>query len=310
MSQAVYFVTRYSVVGKAQHTWQIAKNADDHEDYRAKVLAPERLERRLKLFSEITVPSIKSQSVDGVSLNWLILIAQEIPESHLELLSQALVAVTEAGVRVDLLRVAPSDELADTDRGIYAGMGQAIRMTLERDLEGVKSTFATVRLDDDDALASDYAQRLTRYLWPEFAGMHISFSRGLQAMYAGGSQLVDTRVIDKPHIALGLALVNEYDPKAGFLSKEVHVHGFGNHANLTARTPVIVDGSGISYLRTLDESSDLGDSAHARNEPAALAEVAALGQPQLKFELATAAPQPQPQTQSNNAPKKRGLFRR
>jgi hypothetical protein len=304
MSQAVYFVTRYSVVGKAQHTWQIAKNAGDYEDYRAKVLAPERLERRLRLFSEITVPSIASQAAKDVSISWLILIALDLPAGHQEDLKRAVMPVEAAGISVEFLRVAPSDELADTDGGVYAGMGQAIRLTLEKDLQGVKSSFATVRLDDDDALSSDYASRLARYLRPEFAGMHVSFSRGLQAVYAGDARLAETRAIDKPLIALGLALVNQHEAAGGFSCPEVHVHGFGNHANLTARTPVIVDASGVSYLRTLDESSDLGDSGHARHPAATPAEVARLGHPLLKFDF------PQPQLQQSASVKKRGIFKR
>jgi hypothetical protein len=304
MSQAVYFVTRYSVVGKAQHTWQIAKSAADYETYRSGVLDPDRLARRLKLFTEITVPSIAAQAGTGVDVNWLVLVALELPESHLESLREAVTPVLATGARVEFLKVAPEDDLADIDAGVYAGMGQAIRVTLEQDLAGTQTTFATVRLDDDDALAVDYTERITRYLRPEFAGMHISFGRGLQAVYSGNSKLTDTRVLNKPLIALGLALVNVHDPERGFLCPEVHVHGFGNHANLTERTPVIIDGSGLAYLRTLDFSSDLGDSGHARHTAATAADAVALGLANLSFEL------PEVETPARTPTKKPGLFRR
>lgn len=302
MSPAIYFVTRYSVVGKAQHTWQIARNAADHQTYRAKVLDPHRLTARLRLFEQITVPSISAQQVE--SMNWLILVALDLPESDLARLRQAVSPAIASGVRVQFLRVAPSDDRADLEGGVYAGMGQAIRMTIENDLAGTRACFATVRLDDDDALAADYSKRLDRFLRPEFAGMHISFSRGLQAIYAGDGAFTDTRVIDRPLIALGLALINDHDPAKGFSCPEVHVHGFGNHADLSARTPVIVDGSGVSYLRTLAESSDLGDASHSRHPAATKAEAVALGLPQLSFELAGGAPA------QNVEQKKRGPLRR
>jgi hypothetical protein len=303
MSQAVYFVTRYSVVGKAQHTWQIAKNARDYETYRSQVLDAARLTRRLTLFSEITVPSIAAQRVGKVSINWLILVALELPASHMVSLRDAVKPAIDAGVRVEFLVVAPSDEQANLDSHIYAGIGQAIRLTLESDLAGIEAVFATVRLDDDDALAADYSERLATYLRPEFSGMHVSFSRGLQAVYSGGQTFTDVRAVDKPLIALGLALINRHDPKHGFSCTEIHVHGFGNHADLSARTPVIVDGAIVSYLRTLDESSDLGDAHHSRHLAASSEQVAALGLPQFALDLAANESSPPP-------PMKTGLFRR
>jgi hypothetical protein len=302
MSQAVYFVTRYSVVGKAQHTWQIARNAADYESYRAQLLEPDRLARRLQLFTEITAPSVAAQVGTDASASWLVLIAAELPKEHFVQLQEAVRPAVAAGVHVRFLRVAPSDDAADIQAGVYAGIGQAIRMTLELDLSGSETSFATVRLDDDDALATSYSERLLRYIRPEFAGLHVSFSRGLQAVYSANRCLVDTRVVDKPMNAQGLALINNHNLK-GFACPEVHVHGFGNHADLSARTPVIVDGAGVSYLRTLDSTNDLGDANHSRHPAASAEQVAALGLQHLEFLPAV--------LDASTAPaKKRGLFRR
>lgn len=301
MAKSVYLVTRYSVVSKGQHTWQIARQASDFESYRSAVLDEDRLERRLRLFREITIPSVCTQATQGAALNWLVLVAAELPAQHRSALAHELELATAAGVRVLILPVAASDDAADPAGGLFAGVGQAIRMTLESDFDGADQMFATVRLDDDDALAGDFTSRLEAYLKPEFAGMHVSFSRGLQAIYIDGT-LTDARLVDKPLIALGLAFVSTYEPASGFAHPEIHVHGFGNHARLSERTPVILDGSKVSFLRTLDSSSDLGDAGHSKNPAVSVADVAALG---LNLKIVP----PDSAAESPQEPK-RGWFRR
>jgi hypothetical protein len=139
--------------------------------------------------------------------------------------------------------------------------------------------FASVRLDDDDALAANYLIALSAYLQPQFGGKHISFPLGIQAAFiAPGKALVDARVVDKPLIALGLAFINSFDGK-NFAAPEVHVLNFGNHNEVIEKTTVVSDRSLLAYLRVLTPTSDLGDDRQPRHQAATKAEIRSLGMP-------------------------------
>ncbi len=279
MHKPVFLITRYSVVGKAQHTWNLAREASSHSDYKARLLAPERLRARLSVFRSVTIPSILAQLPTDAELHWIILIAADLPAEQLAELSEALAPVERGGVSVSLVKVADSDEAADVGQGVYPGMGMAARLAITVALDGNAATFASVRLDDDDALAAGYLSALSPYLAPEFVGKHVSFPRGIQAVYSPGARaLTDARVVDKPLIALGLAFINSFDGNE-FFAPEVHVLNFGNHSDVIAKTTVINDRGLLAYLRVLTETSDLGDGQQLNHPPASRAEIASLGLP-------------------------------
>jgi hypothetical protein len=279
MHKPVFLITRYSVVGKAQHTWNLAREASSHSDYKARLLAPERLRARLSVFRSVTIPSILAQLPTDAELHWIILIAADLPAEQLAELSEALAPVERGGVSVSLVKVADSDEAADVQQGVYPGMGMAARLAITAALGDQAAVFASVRLDDDDALAAGYLSALSPYLAPEFVGKHVSFPRGIQAVYSPGARaLTDARVVDKPLIALGLAFINSFDGNE-FFAPEVHVLNFGNHSDVIAKTTVINDRGLLAYLRVLTETSDLGDGQQLNHPPASRAEIASLGLP-------------------------------
>lgn len=243
--------------------------------YITSLLHPDRLTARLEIFKALTIPSIAAQQVADCELHWLILISDLLPTDHLNQLKAALAAVEDAGVAVSLLTVAANEANADPNEHLYAGMGMAIRLTLQRDLADRESLFATVRIDDDDALARQYSQRLSQYLRPEFVGFHASFPLGLQGIIANG-EVTDARIIHREQIALGLAFINRYSGN-DFSHPAIHVHGFGNHSEIYAKTPLVVDAMQASYLRGLSDENDLGDPKHSKHRPADQAAIAQLG---------------------------------
>ncbi len=279
MRKPIFIITRYSVVGKAQHTWNLAREASSHSDYKARLLAPGRLQSRLSVFRAVTIPSVLAQLPTAQALHWIVLIAADLPAEQLAELTRSLQPVERAGVAVSLVKVADSDEVADVELGVYPGMGMAARLAITVALDGNAATFASVRLDDDDALAAGYLSALSPYVAPEFVGKHISFPLGVQAIFTGATRpLTDARLVDKPVIALGLAFINSFDGSV-FFAPEVHVLNFGNHSDVIAKTPVISDRGLLAYLRVLTETSDLGDGQQLNYPPASRAEIASLGLP-------------------------------
>jgi len=279
MLKPVFLITRYSVVGKALHTWNLAREASSHSDYKTQLLDPERLQARLAVFRSVTIPSVLALLPAPVELHWIVLVAAELPADALHELNSALAPVRAAGARVSCVAVADSDEAANIEIGVYPGMGMAARLTITDTLNGNATLFASVRLDDDDALAASYLRALYPYLEPEFVGKHITFPLGIQAVYTKpGKPLTDARLVDKPLIALGLAFVNRFDG-AEFTAPEVHVLNFGNHSEVIAKTTVVDDRSGLAYLRVLTATSDLGDGQQLSHQPASRDDVSSLGLP-------------------------------
>jgi len=279
MHKPVFLITRYSVVGKAQHTWNLAREASSHSDYKTQLLAPERLRARLSVFRSVTIPSILAQLPTDAELHWIILIAADLPAEQLAELSEGLAPVERGGVSVSLVKVADSDEAADVQQGVYPGMGMAARLAITAALGDQAAVFASVRLDDDDALSARYLSALSPFITAEFVGKHISFPLGIQAVYqAPGKPLTGARVVEKRFNAQGLAFINSFD-RNDFAAAEVHVMNFGNHSEVTEKTPVIDDLSLFAYLRVLTSLNDLGDSQHNSYRRASKEEIASLGLP-------------------------------
>lgn len=289
MRQKIFVVTRYSVLNKALHTWQLARDAADMQRYEQQLFEPGRLAERLALYKGITLPSLVAQlpalasGASTVEFVVGVLVADRLPDTHRQELEAALAeTLGSSGVNYEILTVAPEREsvggavdAADADRVVHTGMGVAIDDLIRRHIEG-DTVFATVRLDDDDALAPNLLMRVAGYLKPDLARMHLSFSDGLQGFVDPVSMTAtDVRLVSKPKIALGLCFINSYI--AGeFASEALHVHRFAGHREIDSLTPVVVDARGLAYFRTMSPSSDIGDARHAKNELATAEQISEL----------------------------------
>lgn len=287
MRRQIFVVTRYSVLNKALHTWQLARDAADMQRYEQQLFQPNRLAERLALYMGITLPSLVGQTLvkdaSGATAELIVgvLVADRLPESHRHELESALAeTLGVAGVRFEILTVAPEREpAADNQTGpareVHAGMGVAIDDLIRRHLEG-DTVFASVRLDDDDALAPDFLERVSSYLKPDLAGMHLSFSDGLQGFVDPATMTAtDVRIVSKPKNAQGLTFINSFI-EGQFANESLHVHRFLGHREVDSLTPVIVDARALAYFRTMSPSSDIADTRHEKHEPATADQVSVL----------------------------------
>lgn len=288
MRRQIYLVTRYSVLNKALHTWQLARDAADMDRYEQQLFDPLRLTERLALYKGITLPSIVNQTLvqrgnaTDVDLVVGVLVAGRLPAAHRQELESALAqTLGSSGVKYELLTVGPLPATPPTDTEaaapatsatVHAGMGVAIDDLIQRHLSG-DTVFASVRLDDDDAFAPDFLERVSGYLKPDLAGMHLSFSDGLQGFVDPLSMTAnDVRIVSKPKNAQGLTFINS---RIGgkFANELLHVHRFLGHREVDSLTPVVVDARALSYFRTMSPSSDIADTRHAKHQPATLQQI-------------------------------------
>ncbi|CAM4232565.1 glycosyltransferase [Bordetella muralis] len=238
MSQHIYVMIRYSVLSKnIGDTWVVGRTG--FEEYREKLFASERLNARQDLFEKITLPSLVHQSKTP-SAEWLtvfLLISEEMPVQHKD-------ALTSLVSGYDWIKVVPLPvENTLLGRPVKAAIAE----------KKGELTYATVRLDDDDALAFDYFENLLRYIRPQFNGFCISFGKGVAGLMTNG-KFTSFRDYYAPKAAMGMAFVN-YKSKNGPVRFK-SVYGIGNHLKVDQKVPTILDSKSHSFLRTIHEHAD------------------------------------------------------
>ena len=218
-----------SIFGLVRFSYLTRKNAGFRQgkglplERRAELLfAPKRMERRFRLFTTFCLPSLVAQPKElfcGVLLG-----SDLMPEHHKARLRECV-------SRHENLVVAFEPPGA---------MGAAFQPVLSR-LAVDGPAKATFRLDDDDAVSTDFSEQLERYLALSFSGQMVSLSRGFEA----------SRLFGRPRLwrkqwvfgSAGLALVSRAN------STET-VYSCGDHLRVSRERPVIVDGRRESWLMT------------------------------------------------------------
>lgn len=191
-----------------------------------------RMARRFFLFENLTLPSLLHQTDQGFKT--VIMSSSVMPDRFKARLSAICAPLPGAVV-----------EFSDETRGDYAFH----RFMLES--AGYKGRASSVhfRLDDDDALSTNYISRLrhvTRVLSP---GTHVTFPTGVFLFPARpdgptGVSMVQQRFLT----AIGLATVNG----GGFQKNPYQMM----HGNVWTRWPVVSDPTFFSHIRSQHFDND------------------------------------------------------
>ncbi|OZI48366.1 glycosyltransferase [Bordetella genomosp. 4] len=241
MNKHVFVMIRYSVLSKNRgNSWIVGRK--DFNDYREELFGSERLAARLDLFKKITLPSLVNQT-KAPSKDWLsvyVLVSEDMPKESLGDL-QKLVSpyswITVVPVPVE-------------DTKLNAPLVKALSEAKE------ELCYATVRLDDDDALARTYFEGLYQYLEPKFAGFCVSYGKGVAGIIENG-KFVEFKSYYYPKIALGLAYLQHKPANARPVNKSVY--DTGNHTRIDQRYPIILDSRFYAFFRTVHKHADTAD---------------------------------------------------
>jgi hypothetical protein len=226
-SAAVAIVIRYSVLVATPGHWRIAQRGS-FADYRAALFADDRLDNRLALFRRFALPSLAAQTLPmqrGLR-GLVILTSTELPERHLDALRRAIASHDWA----EIVAVPP-------DAGDWPEPQPA-------------PVFASVRLDDDDAVSRDYLARLSAYVRRDCVGKAVTFPHGFYVRSDGDTDRLLFRREWKPKLAVGLAYI--VGPDSPFRS----VYGLGRHRKVDRVAPVIIDPYGPAYLKMAHAGQD------------------------------------------------------
>ena len=190
----VVIVTRFSFFGKSG--WKSDASRD-----RALLFQPERLQHRLRLFSQITLPSLAAQTRQD--FHHFILTSRDLPEPTAAALAEACARSHGDAGRYSIVAARPMPARA------------ALRRFLERRYPG--QVVAQVALDDDDGLAADFVEDLRRQfalIEEETPGISqklphfVSYSRGFGLMLRDAAEGAPALFrIRYPYINLGLTMI-------------------------------------------------------------------------------------------------------
>lgn len=253
------FVVRYSVLlPLGQAGWKVARNASDLEEYAGKLFDPARLQSKLQAFQHVALASLAGQkSPSDATLSLLVLTSDAMPCAHLRQLEEALAGFGNAsGISWEIALIRSPLGAGPEDRLTFGGIGAAFRSFVfdpKRQVED-EDLVASVRLDDDDALARDYSSVLADLMTPALAGCAVSFPCGFEAWFDKDTRRFSgLRSRYFPKIALGLAFMDRASD--GFVRS---VMALGDHTTVDERVPLIMDARRPMYVRGRSEFNDTG----------------------------------------------------
>ncbi|WP_273689880.1 glycosyltransferase [Ketogulonicigenium vulgare] len=169
MSVAVVGFCRFSFLGRGDwpeyRSIPIGEEADYYEDIAANLFDPDRMERRLWTFENITIPSIKAQT--DKNFTYVVLASDVMPAIYQQRLIEICANIPQVTVIFSEKR----------------NLGDVIKPVLA-DLWDTHDDVVQFRLDDDDAIAINYVEKVHDYA-RRLAGIGafaITMTRGLTAV--------------------------------------------------------------------------------------------------------------------------------
>lgn len=224
--------------------WKIGRT--NKEEYKESLFSEKRLDQRELLFKNITLPSIANQeSLNPEEFTLLVLTSDQLPEKSFENLLYMLKPYSWAKA----IRLPNDDTMINL-------IDKVIKVELSVFKEEV--CYSTIRLDDDDALTSNFLSSFNKYINPEYVGFCISYGKG----YTG---IINDKIAKfesfhenySPKIALGLSFINTFDPKTNtFGNENISIFSNGSHTKVDQSSPTILDSVIPMYLRTIHPLSD------------------------------------------------------
>lgn len=266
MKKHIIIAIRYSILQKNSASWRAAEQG--FEKHVEKILSNERLDIREQTFDKLTLGSLCMQTISDsdVSFSVLIMLADLLPEQRIENLKALIRQSNKNAINFKLVKIDSGSGLPHDYRNINEAMKSAIKESVEHN---PATLIATVRLDDDDGLSTNFIQKLSEHMHPGLTGYAVSFAYGLEGYWESSSnQISDIRHSYFPKFSAGMAYLNSYIPSEGLVEKKtIHVYNLGNHMKIDEYFPTIVDAKEPMFFRTLSSTNDSVGSPYHKYLP-------------------------------------------
>lgn len=226
--QVVVGLVRFSLLLRNANYFPNLKHLS-FDDRVKSIFGEERLKRRFDVFENICLPSLMNQTDQG--FNIAILTSKFLPDWAMDRLEASVAGSKNIFVR--------------PFRANANYMNLARRAVFEL-LDHQADIYTSFNLDDDDALAVDYVERLRPYLTTDNAGKALTFRNGYE-LRVSGDQL-RLRRDRQPKASAGLAGINA--GPIGKVADIISIFDYGGHRKVDTRFPLIIDESDGMYLQS------------------------------------------------------------
>ncbi|WP_185174129.1 glycosyltransferase [Rothia nasimurium] len=239
-TKKVFFigVTRFSLYIPKSASWNLSASASSAIEYKNKLYAKERLDPRIDIFLNISLPQIA-------------LAAQEHNIVHIVQYSSSLPIkykkkLDEASQKYDFLKIFCNDSM-DQHSSIINDTAKSIAELYPQD----DVVYSWYRLDDDDLLGKDFFSMATPYITKTHVAYCLSFGRGYTALYHNGN-LRNIRECYRPKTSVGQLYICMYSKsKDTFLEPPRQ-----NHAEIDKWAPTIIDSRKPNFITLLHPNQD------------------------------------------------------
>lgn len=226
MKTDIFGYMRFSYLGRSDVL--LSRRNDDAEFRRNVLYTPERLEERFHFFEKLCLPSLRWQTDKDFHL--VIFTSPELPDRYRNRLETAVADIPQIEIVYDTA----------------AHVSQAINPWIERQESVHAGRTLHFRLDDDDALASDFIATLRQNI-PN-APDHCIISRPSGLFLANSAAGPELLAKFDPYIAIGYALVNP----AGHIRNPYSLA----HTRYRRIAPSLILPGPLAYIHTTHLQSD------------------------------------------------------
>lgn len=245
MKRHCFVIIRYSLLaGQNTREWRLLRQNKNKageilDTYEDNLFSPKRLSAHAEMFERFTLPSLIGDA-DNYTVG--VFISERLPAVWKQRLKERVSAYSN----VEVVELPPVEDFA-------SDVSQWIKGKSEIFSENV--AFATIRLDDDDALGRSYFDYLYKYLAPEYSGMCVSFPSGYRGAWKAGKLVGITRTY-LPKTAQGLAHINYFDASVNRTTKSENIFTFSSHRRLDRHFPVVLDAREPLFIRSVHSAQD------------------------------------------------------
>ena len=204
-----FFITRFSILDHSYRGYRVTRN-NDSTTYKNLLFNEERLDFKFKVFKNITLNSVLKQN--NSDWEWHIYFSNKLNKKRVN----ELLFLTGNHKKIKIFEVENFKQFFKKVKRFNYG-----------------EEYATVRLDDDDALSPNYTSSLNYY--SKHKGKIISFPYGNEYSFINNRIEVGL-ACRKPNIALGLAAIGK------------DIYGCGDHDYIGMNNDVIYDLNSRMYM--------------------------------------------------------------
>lgn len=231
-------VTRFSLLLPNASFWNLSNSAESPESYARSLYDEERLTARLKIFSEISLPQLASQTVSA-NYRHVVQFSTSLPRYCQE-------ALAELAETYSFLRIQCSDSAAVHASTVVDSFRDMVPSDQRHD-----ARLAWFRLDDDDVVSTKYFERILPYVENEPPGRVVSLGLGYSMIYHR-EQLWDVRADYRPKNSIGQLYICRFDGSGERLIEPPRQ----NHAQIDKWAPTILDSRAPSFITVVHPLQD------------------------------------------------------